>query len=547
MSRKRRVGSTSILALLVLAALLAAGCGSNGSSGKSGGIVRIGTSLDVDSLNPFTAVATGAGNILAQIYPSLLGHDPQLKLKPDFATSWTPAADFKSITFKVHTNGKWSDGQPMTSDDVAWTINTVVKDAKGGGGNLAPLIPDVASAVAPDASTVVVHFSAPSPDGAEELEALPILPKHIYAKYATGKDGKGLQSFANAAPAVGGGPFYISKFQRHQFLILQRNPGYYGTPPHVDRIGFTFYSNPDALTSALLSGEIDAANPVPPSSLKALTGKPHIVLQQPNSLDELLFTINSSPNAKHKELQNPLVRKAIDAAVDRARIIQVAYFGSATPGEAMTPTALGHWHAPIQPPAFDLAHANQLLDQAGYKRGSDGIRVANGRQMKYTLIALQNPGGPESATSSILQSDFQQLGIKVTVSILDGPAALSAVMGNNYGNANADMFLLVATGTTNPSNILSYEECSALGAFNFSGYCSKAYDALFAKQQQETDPVKREAEIHQLQQMLSDAGSDIALTYARAIYAYNEAWTGFDVSPLGWFAERNTALDVRRK
>jgi len=536
------------LALLVLAALVVAGCGSSGSSGKSGGIVRIGTLLDADSMNPFASVATGATYIQVQIYPSLASYDTQLQVKPDFATSWTANAKHTQLTFKVHTNGKWSDGQPMTSADVAWTINTVLKYAKGAGGNLASLITDVKDATTPDPATVVVNFTAPSPAGVDELAQFPILPKHIYAKYATGKDGKGLTTFANAAPVVGGGPFYVAKFQRHQFAILQRNPGYYGSKPHVDRIGFNFYSNPDALTNALVNGEIDGAHPVPPASLKALKGKSNITIQQPDSLDELLFTINTNKNAKHKELQNPLVKQAINAAIDRNRIVQVAYFGSATAAQAFVPSALGHWHdSSIEVPAFDLDHANQLLDQAGYKRGADGIRVANGRPMEFTLIALQNPGGPEGAASTIVKDDLQKIGFKVKVSILDGPAALAAVEGNDYANDNSDMFMLVATGTTNPANALSYETCGALGSFNFSGYCNKAYDALYAKQQQEIDPAKREAQIHQLQQILADHQADNVLAYGRGIYAYNSAWTGFDVSPLGWFAERNTAVDVHKK
>src|SRR5436309_13580272 len=135
--RARRLIAAAIALAVVLAA---AGCGGAGgseggapaaSSGpvKTGGILRVGTTSYIDSLNPFIGIESQSYNAYVMTYPQLVQYGPGLKLVGDWATSWETSADGKTWTFHLKSGGKWTDGVPLTAEDAAWTGNTIVKYA----------------------------------------------------------------------------------------------------------------------------------------------------------------------------------------------------------------------------------------------------------------------------------------------------------------------------------------------------------------------------------------------------------------------------------
>jgi len=135
MSGRRALG----LAVLLAAVMAAAGCGggsSNSGTGgggsggavKHGGIFTLGTINYIDTLNPFNYIESQALTAYTEVFPSLIQYGPGLKeIVPDYAKSWDVSSDGKSYTFHLESGGKWSDGQPLTAEDAAWTINTIVK------------------------------------------------------------------------------------------------------------------------------------------------------------------------------------------------------------------------------------------------------------------------------------------------------------------------------------------------------------------------------------------------------------------------------------
>jgi len=141
--RRRRLRVVAAVAAL---ALLAAGCG-GGTGAKSGngkiiegGTFRLGTSSGIDSLNPYVAFQQDAYTTFAYIYPFLVQYDEHLRFAPDFAQSWSTSPDGKVWTFKTRAGAKWSDGQPLTAGDAAWTFTTDLKFADGATANASPLL-----------------------------------------------------------------------------------------------------------------------------------------------------------------------------------------------------------------------------------------------------------------------------------------------------------------------------------------------------------------------------------------------------------------------
>ena len=139
---------------------------------------------------------------------------------------------------------------------------------------------------------------------------------------------------------------------------------------------------------------------------------------------------------------NPLVRQAFDAAINRQAIVRTSLLGHGRPGSTIIPPATGHWSDPaIKPTTFSLAKANQLLDQAGYKMGAGGVRMANGHPMSYQVIMptdIQNLYGQRSF--QIIQAGFKKIGVQLNLKVLDDSAAYNAITANHYKDFEISMW-----------------------------------------------------------------------------------------------------------
>src|SRR5690242_16111189 len=192
--------------------------GSGGSGGiKKGGILRIGTTAVIDSLNPYNYIETQATNAMVMVYPQLIQYTWSkaggFQFEGDWATRWETSADGKDWTFHLAPNTKWSDGQPMTAEDAAWTINTTVKYANGPTAEMAPSLSHVTSADATDPSTLVIHYDAAVGNALAQLEQLWILPQHAWEPLV-GSNGRGLKTFhpEQHLPVVVGGAYSVTKY-----------------------------------------------------------------------------------------------------------------------------------------------------------------------------------------------------------------------------------------------------------------------------------------------------------------------------------------------
>src|SRR5262249_30848862 len=156
--------------------------------------------------------------------------------------------------------------------------------------------------------------------------------------------------------------------------------------PHIDGLGLQFFGTNDAMITALKGGQLDGVTVVPPTAVGAVKAAHFMVpVSQGVVFDDFIINSNPKQNASHRELLNPLLREAFDAAIDRKAIVATSLLGYGTLGSTIIPPATGHWSDPaITPTPFSLAKANQLLNQAGYKMGAGGVRIAAGHPMSYT-------------------------------------------------------------------------------------------------------------------------------------------------------------------
>src|SRR5262249_37408511 len=145
------------------------------------------------------------------------------------------------------------------------------------------------------------------------------------------------------------------------------------------------------------------------------------------------FIFNSNPKKpQHRELLNPQVRMAFEYAINRQQIVKNAWLGYAKPGSTIVvPAQITdgiHWHnSSVKPLPFNLAKANQILDSLGYKRGANGIRVAEGHPMSYKVIFPHSETGPGDRAFLIIQNDLRQIGVQLTQQSMDDTAASNAI------------------------------------------------------------------------------------------------------------------------
>jgi len=515
-----------LAAAAVVVALGVAACGSSSSGGevKEGGVFRLGTPSTIDSLNPFVAFQADAYSTFEYIYPELVQYNVKQQFVPDFAHSWQVSPDGKVWTFHTQPNAKWSDGKPLTAADVAWTYSTVLKYQNGPTANSAGYVAHMKSATAPNATTVVLTYNRPVANVLSQVQQAPILPEHIWAKYATG-NGKALTRFSNDAPIVSGGPFILEKYTPKQIALFKRNPNFYGPKPHIDGFGLQFFGTTDAMITALKSHQLDGAEFVPPTAVATLKAAHFVVPTVPSyTFDDFIINSNPQQQASHKELLNPLLRQAFDAAIDRQAIVKTSLLGYGEPGSSIIGPATGHWYDPaIKPTPFNLARANQLLDQAGYKMGSNGVRMADGHQMSYTVIIptdIANNYGQRSF--QIIQPDFQKIGVKLTEKTLDDSAAYDAILANHYKNFEISMWDWGPL--PDPDFMLSVLTCGSWNVWNDTGYCNKTYDSMYQAQSAAMNQAKRQQIIYNMQQMAATTKMYLVLDYPDDIEAHSTAW-----------------------
>jgi peptide/nickel transport system substrate-binding protein len=547
MSGHRRIrAAVRCAAALLCAAAALAGCDRGFSLNDPGvpgpgGFLRVGTIAVINSLNPWITVDQLSLDMQSDIYPRLIQYNLRtLDFEPAFASRWQLSDHGLRWTFTTRPGARWSDGRPLTAADAAWTIETMVRLQNGAAAAWASAVAGVTSARATSPTTLVVTYKAPTGDALANLEQIPVLPEHVWGRYASGQ-GHALTTVPNAPspghPVVSGGPFVFVKYTYDQVLVFARNPRYYGPPAHIAGFGIELFGNDDALVAAMRAGEIDAATGdpnLPPTDIRPLRAAGmRIVVRPAVAFNDLILNTNPRKTT-HRELLNPLVREAFEYATDRATIDRVAYLGFAQAGASIIPPASGRWSDPaLKPLPFDLAKADALLNQAGYRRGPGGIRVADGHQMAYTVYLSQDNGGEGVRTGEIMTADFARIGVRLTFQLTDDDALESDITGDHY--RKFDLAMWGWDTFIDPTYMLDAMTCAQWYGNSDSGYCNKHYDQLYAQQAATTNVARRIQIVHQMQDIVVNARPYIVLQYLDVLEAWNPRWTGLVESPDGWF------------
>jgi peptide/nickel transport system substrate-binding protein len=267
---------------------------------------------------------------------------------------------------------------------------------------------------------------------------------------------------------------------------------------------------------------------VPPNAVETLEANDDLVVSKVESTDTKNFIFNSNPDKpENRELLDPQVREAFEYAMNREEIAEVVWRGDATPVASIVAPQTGVWmNSEIQPLPYDPAEGNRILDELGYTRGSDGIRVAEGHKMEYEVITPTGVQGVQR-TFEIIQKGLDELGVKVTPNALDDTTAFEAILAPDNKYEKFDMAMWSWVGYLDPDFVLSVVTCAQWGGWSDTGYCNPEYDALYKEQGEAVDQEARKEIVWEMQDMMQADRPYIHLVVVDYITAWQKNWDGF--------------------
>jgi peptide/nickel transport system substrate-binding protein len=518
--------------------------------------LRMGWAVEPDNLNPFVGWASASFEIWSLNYDQLVGWNPKdFSATPTgLATSWEVSPDGKTYTFHLRKGVTWQDGRPFTADDVAFTYNYIVQN-KMYAFSIATTGIEKARVV--DPLTVQIICKEPKADLLRIW--VPILPKHIWSKVPPGKASS---SFVDKPPIIGTGPFQCTEFKKGSYVRMVANKHYFLGAPHVDQVVFQTYQNADTMTADLKLGEIDAAQGVPQAQFDGLakTAGLAAVAYNYRNWDYLCFNCGQVPGSLgHPALKDVRFRRALNWAIDKQKLAEVAWAGRAAPATTILPPH--QWFDPDyhwEPPAdvayrYDPATAARLLDEAGYKDANgDGVREYRGKPIVLRLMASAE-GVEQQSEGRLIVGQLARVGVRAKLEIVD-EGVLEDRVWNYDGDVYApdfDLFISSWDGYFDPGQTLSCFTRSQIEGWNEPIWSSAEYDRLCARQAVTMDLAKRQKMIQRMQELMYTESPEIPLTYPDYLQAYDTAhWTGWTrvfngKGPAFFVSMPDTYLNVR--
>lgn len=515
--------------VFLLTALILSAC--SGGSGQPA-VVRIGWAGSPDSLNPGMAILTEAYTIFELVYDSMYELNLDGSFKLSLAESVTTSDDGLVWTYKIRDGIKWHDGEPLTAEDVAFTYN-LYKDTPEYPYLNGYYTPYFDTIVATENNEVVLTLTEPIPNIESQLVFLYILPKHIWENV----DKLEYENFE----MIGSGPFKMAEYVQNEFVRLTANKEHFSTPPKVDEIVFQTFENQDALVQAIKTGQVDMITEMPNTAAESLKSEANVKLVVGSPLapgvTDIIFNQVDPENCPtdagglctgHPALRDRNVRLAMAHATDKQKLIDVVLLGLGHPGLTLIPDGLGVWYNnTLQDYAFDVAKANQILDDAGYAdTDGDGVReMPDGSQPLTFRLNWPSDSTVAPRMAELLSDMWAEIGITLEPQAVD-PDALTAQCCPAF---DFDIMIWGWASDPDPSALLYVYTSEAIPTGSSeTGYSNSAYDDLYAQQQVTLDFEARRDIVWEMQKIVHDDVVYIIPFYDASVQAFRtDRFTGW--------------------
>jgi peptide/nickel transport system substrate-binding protein len=525
-----------VLGVAILGILGAGVLASSSPDARSGATPSPSTSTLVEgivgratSVNPLEPRNAADLDLIALVFSGLTRSFPDGSVGPDLAESWTISRDGKVYTFTLRAGAVWQDGQPVTADDVVFTVLTI-QDADYQG----PLRASWRSVKVEKVDLRRVRFTLAEPLGAFlQASTLPILPAHLLI-------GTPVASLVDAVfnrEPVGSGPYRLLRLDFDEAeLVLAASPqdgaealelaspggGLGGPDGPIRRLLIRFYPDTASLVDAYRSGAVDTAAGLLPGQVRELTELPDTtIIHYPSTTVTLIV-----PNVRsdHRVFANIYVRRGLLRSLDREGIIDGLYDGAAERADSpISPASWAYDAKKATVYAFDRAAAVKDLEAAGWKRDSLGWKSKDGKPVAFSVAAIDAAGDPlDNALARAIATEWTGIGLDATVVDYRADGFVTQLVRGNF-----DLALLEVNMGLDPDVFPLLTSSQAVeGGSNVGGYQSAALDSLLKAARLGVDRKARIGAFSALQAALTRELPLLPIAFADDLYVVRDGVVG---------------------
>jgi peptide/nickel transport system substrate-binding protein len=455
--------------------------------------------------NPYRHYPRGPGYVrMSWVFDTLVWKDSKGYV-PALARSWSFDPKKLAFIFELNPMVKWHDGQPLTSEDVVFTIGYFKKHPYHW-----ITVDDVSRVEAEGPHRVVIHLSKPySPFISDIGGTMPILPRHIWESVDRP------ESYDNPKAYIGSGPYLFRDFNKAQGTYLyEAFVDYYQGRPKADRLIYVRSGKPFV---SLATGEVDLAS-IQPDMAEPLKQKGMVIIKDERGWNKKLMINHRKPPFNDKRF-----RQALAYIISQQEIIEKSHRGFATPASYGLLSIDHEMYNPKTPTYLhDAEKARRIIESMGYQRGPDGLYLRDGRPLKIELLASTITVGGQSVADrdgEVIKKQLEAIGMQVDLVTME-----QATTDSRVKNWEFDLAVSGHGGISGDPRILNEMISSHYGAGSAN---SARYDAnpvlnrLLEDQMIEMDEKKRKAIVYQIQEVYAEDLPAISLYYPDSMAAYN--------------------------
>jgi peptide/nickel transport system substrate-binding protein len=468
------------------------------------------------NLDPRIGTDAQSEHIQELLFDGLVVRDASFRVAPGLAERWNQP-DPLTLIFHLHPDVHFSDGRPLTSRDVLWTLKSMrdgtIITPKGAS------YASVASIEAPGAQTVVLHLKYPDNFLLTNLSsgAMGIVP------YGSGRD--------FWQHPVGSGPFRLVSQEIDKEVVIERNPLSWqqdSSQGNIQRVRFAVVPDPITRALELRKGSADLeSNSLLPDMLPVLAAEKHLAVESVGGTQVQYIAFNTIDPI----LRDVRVRQAVACAIDIPLILKTLQDGRARSAVSLLPQTHWAWTGNVARYDYDPSRAASLLDQAGYRPGRDGTRL------HLTMKTSTDEG--TRLLAATLQQQLAQVGIALDIRSFESATYLQDLTRGSF-----QIYALRWIGGNEQPDIFGYAFSTARippkGA-NRGRYSNPRLDALLDDAGASTDQARRTSDYVQAQQILAQDLPAFNLWYKDSIVVHNRRLSGISISPSGSFEFLSTA------
>jgi len=485
------------------------------------------------------------------------------ELEPWLAEKWEMTSDGRQYTLHLRSGVTWSDGTPLTSADVLFTLKAVQDKQVG-----SPLADGLVvggkplEASAPDANTVVLKFAAPAGPGLRILDPIPIVPRHkLESALNAGNFRMAWPTTIASSEVVGAGPFVLSAYQPGQRIVLARNPRYWrktpdgGSLPYLDRLVLEIVPEQNAGMLRLEAGALDMLqSELRPddyvTARKAESQGKLKVIELGVGTDPDAFWFCLKPEAKKNDrrfafVQRPEFRQALSHAVDREEFARTVFFDEAVPIWGPVTPGNKTWFTPnLSRYSPDLVKARSLLASIGLedRNGNGIVEAADGTEARFTVLTQRGVSASERGTT-LLKERAALIGVALDIMPMEVGAMIDRMLTSNYDA----IYMRVLLTSLDPAGNMDLWLSS--GQSHFWNLAQKApatdwerrIDSLMIEQAATVDPARRKQLFDEVQRIFAQNLPVLYFAAPRLFYAHSTRVTGVVPSvlrpPVLWNAD----------